>query len=87
MQKKKFDLTSDIIQVNIGEEKEYTQSVNKNTETIKEEKVKNRKKVFITIAVYEELRREYKMWCTREGLKMAEAFLRGYELLKKNNLS
>ena len=87
MQKKKFDLTSDIIQVNVGEEKEYTHSVNKNTEVIKEQQIKNRKKVFITIAVDEELRREYKMWCTREGYKMAEAFLKGYELLKKNNLS
>lgn len=88
MQKKKFDLTSDIINVDFEEidnEKVLVQNIKKTSDG-KEHKVK-KPKVLITMAVDEELRKEYKMWCTRKGLKMAEAFLKGYELLKKSDYS
>jgi hypothetical protein len=88
MQKKKFDLTSDIINVDFEEidnEKVLVQNTKKISDS-KEHKVK-KPKVLITMAVDEELRKEYKMWCTRKGLKMAEAFLKGYELLKKSDYS
>jgi hypothetical protein len=82
MQKRKFDLTSDIIQVDLGENEEnnFSQIGNR-------QKEKKNKRVLITMAVDEELRKEYKMWCTRKGLKMAEAFLKGYELLKKTDFN
>ena len=88
MQKKKFDLTSDIINVDLEEihNEEVLIQNTKKTSDSKEQKVK-KTKVLITMAVDEELRKEYKMWCTRKGLKMTEAFLKGYELLKKSDYS
>lgn len=87
MQKKKFDLTSDIIDVDLNRDEEENFSQNKNSNMYVREKEHKKKKVLITMAVDEELRKEYKMWCTQKGLKMAEAFLKGYELLKKNDFN
>ncbi len=88
MQKKKFDLTSNIIDVDLnrGEEEKFPQNRNSGYDA-REKIADRRKKVLITMAVDEELRKEYKMWCTQKGLKMAEAFLKGYELLKKGSSS
>jgi len=85
MQKKKFDLTSDIIDITLekGDKTQITEGVTSNVKEEKSDNVKT-KRVLITMAVDEELRREYKVWCTNNGLKMAEAFLKGYKLLKMN---
>lgn len=85
MQKKKFDLTSEIIDINLGGEgqKQIAVDVAPNKKENKSDDVRT-KRVLITMAVDEDLRREYKVWCTNNGLKMAEAFLMGYNLLKKN---
>lgn len=81
MKKQKFDLTSEIIK--LDENAEETQPITETTMANKVEKVMGKKKVLITMAVEEELRKKYKMWCTRRGFKMAEAFIKGFELLKK----
>lgn len=85
MQKKKFDLTSEIIDINLGGEaqKQIVVDVAPNKKENKSDDVRT-KRVLITMAVDEDLRREYKVWCTNNGLKMAEAFLMGCNLLKKN---
>jgi hypothetical protein len=88
MQKKKFDLTSDIVNVDLEKENDegiFVQNTKRNSDS--SDKQVKKKKVLISIAVDEELRKEYKMWCTSKGLKMAEAFLKGYELLKKSDFS
>ena len=76
MQKKKFDLTSEIVEVSLGEDKV------KNLESNIEIKKKN---ILMTISVEEEVRKEFKVWCARKGLKMHEAFIKGFALLKKQD--
>ena len=81
MQKKKFDLTSDVIDINLEDgRKDQLLSQSKR---IKEDEGKG-KSVLITISVDEELRKEYKTWCIKNDLKMNEAFLKGFNLLKRN---
>lgn len=76
MQKKKFDLTSDIVEVNLeGNESKKTAAVISN----------NKKNVLLTIAVDVDMRKEFKTWCARNGLKMNEAFIKGFNLLKKQD--
>ncbi len=75
MQKKKFDLTSDIVEVSL--EKSETKV------PIVLEGNKKEKKVLLTIAVDADMRKEFKTWCARNGLKMNEAFIKGFNLLKK----
>ena len=77
MQKKKFDLTSDIVEVKL-EENEFKKTVT----PISNNKKKN---VLLTIAVDEDMRKEFKTWCARNGFKMNEAFLKGFKLLKKQD--
>lgn len=73
MQKKKFDLTSDIIKVNLGEQDQ------------EQVKVDKKKSMLLTISVDEDMRKEFKTWCARKGLKMNEAFIKGFNLLKKQD--
>ena len=81
MQKKKFDLTSDIINVNLDEAMSDRHLAPK--EEIERTNIE-KKVVLVTLSVEEELRKEYKTWCASKGLKMNEAFLKGFDLLKKN---
>jgi len=76
MQKKKFDLTSDIVEVNL-EENESKKPVTLISN--------NKKNVLLTIAVDADMRKEFKTWCARNGLKMNEAFIKGFNLLKKQD--
>jgi hypothetical protein len=39
----------------------------------------------LTIAVDSDMRKEFKTWCARNGLKMNEAFIKGFNLLKKQD--
>lgn len=85
MQKKKFDLTSDIVNVNLDEAKADKGLIH---QVAKSGIITNNKKsVLITISVDTELRKEYKTWCAKNGIKMNEAFLMGFELLKKTGHS
>ncbi len=78
MPKKKYDLTSEIVTIESGEQKKFDSQVDvKNTKTI--EKQRN---VLMTISVEEDQRREFKAWCAKNGMKMNEAFLKGFALLK-----
>ena len=77
MQKKKFDLTSDIVEVKL-EENEFKKPII----SISNNKKKN---VLLTIAVDIDMRKEFKTWCARNGLKMNEAFIKGFNLLKKQD--
>lgn len=70
MQKKKYDLTSDLIKIN--EEKNIIQ-----------EKKDDIKIILLTMSIEEELRAEFKSWCARHRLKMNEAFVKGFKLLKE----
>jgi len=77
MQKKKFDLTSDIVEVKL-EENEFKKPVI----SISNNKKKN---VLLTIVVDVDVRKEFKTWCARNRLKMNEAFIKGFNLLKKQD--
>ena len=77
MQKKKFDLTAEIVNIDDdGAERDIS---------ISEAKIKppEEKKVLITMSVEESVRKEYKIWCARNGMQMKDAFIKGFELLKK----
>lgn len=76
MKKKKFDLTTDIVDI---------QNEPNKTVTISEEKKDNKKNnVLMTISVDENTRRDFKAWCANNGLKMNEAFIEGFKLLIKD---
>lgn len=77
MQKKKFDLTSDIVEVSLEESEVRAPIVLKGN--------KKEKNVLLTIAVDADMRKEFKTWCARNGLKMNEAFIKGFNLLKKQD--
>ena len=77
MQKKKFDLTSDIVEVRLEEK-----SIDEERESKKVEKRKDN--VLLTISVDTDKRTEFKTWCAKNNLKMNEAFLKGFDLLKKD---
>ena len=77
MQKKKFDLTSDIVEVKL-EENELKKPIGVSDS-------KNKKNVLLTIAVDADMRKEFKTWCARNGFKMNEAFIKGFNLLKKQD--
>lgn len=72
MRKKKFDLTSDLVEV------EHT------TQIVKENKEKN-KLVLITLSIEEARRADFKSWCARHRYKMNEAFMEGFKLLKEKH--
>lgn len=74
MKKKKYDLTSDLVNVNqedvvVLEKKPVVQASNK--------------VILLTMSIEEELRAEFKSWCARHRLKMNEAFVKGFKLLKE----
>lgn len=72
MRKKKFDLTSDLVEVS------HT------TQIVKENKEKN-KLVLITLSIEEARRADFKSWCARHRYKMNEAFMEGFKLLKERH--
>lgn len=84
MQKKKFDLTSDIVEVKL-EEKPIDEA--KNTILSKENEGAGGRKanVLLTISVDTDKRTEFKTWCAKNNLKMNEAFLKGFDLLKREH--
>jgi hypothetical protein len=74
MQKKKYDLTSDLVDLSSEEN------------IIQEKKVlipSTPKSILLTMSIDEELRAEFKSWCARHRLKMNEAFIKGFKLLKE----
>ena len=90
MQKKKFDLTSDIVNVDLEDIKMDQRSSLESSgfsskAAQKRNGVENKRAVLITISVDEEVRKEYKTWCAKRGVKMNEAFLECFELLKKQD--
>ncbi|WP_341793720.1 MULTISPECIES: hypothetical protein [unclassified Rickettsia] len=70
MQKKKYDLTSDLVKVSEGK-------------NVIQEKKEDVKIILLTMSIEEELRAEFKSWCARHRLKMNEAFIKGFKLLKE----
>jgi hypothetical protein len=70
MKKKKFDLTSSIVDVSLDKDGREKLSSKKNNTSL-------------TISIDDEKRREFKAWCADKGLKMNEAFLEAFELLKE----
>jgi hypothetical protein len=83
MTKKKFSLTSDLIEVKTEENNVISnnQSISDNS-IINKIEVKKNDQVFLTIAIDEETRAEFKIWCVKNKLKMRDAFLEGFDLLK-----
>lgn len=72
MKKKKYDLTSDLV------------DVNSELKIIKKDKAIN-KLVLITLSIEEIKRAEFKSWCARHRYKMNEAFIEGFKLLKEHH--
>lgn len=89
MQKKKFDLTSDIVDIDfkeVSQDEHLPLKKEKSAQPIQNKaNIEKKKSVLITISVDEEKRKEYKTWCAKNGLQMNEAFLEGFELLKKQD--
>ena len=82
MAKPKFDLTSDIVEVT--QESVTATPTNYHSKLEKSEtssKVYG-EQILLTIAVEKDVRDEFKVWCAQNKLKMREAFLKGFELLK-----
>ena len=81
MKKKKFDLTSDIVKVDLEE------GISNNGNKVSSDKLKDnpekKENAILTISVDVAKRTEFKTWCAKNNLKMNEAFLKGFELLKK----
>ena len=73
MQKKKYDLTSDL--VNLSSEENIIQEKKVLVPTAP-------RTILLTMSIEEELRAEFKSWCARHRLKMNEAFIKGFKLLK-----
>jgi hypothetical protein len=74
MQKKKYDLTSDLVDLSseVSRTSEQQQPI-----------ARNQKAILLTMSIDEEIRAEFKSWCARHRLKMNEAFIKGFELLKE----
>lgn len=82
MQKKKFDLTTDIVEVAGG--KEEVEAAKNNALIRNDEKTpKEVVTVLMGIQVEEDMRADYKAWCARHKMKMNEAFIKGFKLLKE----
>ena len=76
MKKRKFDLTSDIVEVSVDNGKEVTMPPDNR-------QIKNQKSnIHMTLAVEANVRNEYKAWCAKNNLQMSEAFLKAFDLLK-----
>ena len=73
MQKKKFDLTSDLVTLDNETKAESVQKI----------EVKKDKNILLTMSVDESFRAEFKSWCARHRLKMNEAVVKGFALLKE----
>lgn len=78
MKKKKYDLTSDLI--NIDHEDNLIED---NAKTDIPEKNKKDKNILLTMSVEESFRAEFKSWSARHRLKMSEAVVKGFQLLKE----
>lgn len=78
MQKKKFDLTTDIVEVGSVES-----AATVNDATFSEPMRLEPLTVMLGIQVEEQVRADYKIWCARHRMKMNEAFLKGFALLKE----
>ncbi len=77
MKKKKFDLTSDIVEVNADTADSAREERSDNRQ------LKNQKtNIHMTLAVEVTVRNEYKAWCAKNNLQMSEAFLKAFDLLK-----
>lgn len=71
MQKKKYNLTSDLI--NLDDD-----IINKENENHDKSKY-----ILLTMSVDEQFRYEFKTWCARHRMKMNEAFVKSFTLLKE----
>jgi hypothetical protein len=88
--KRKFDLSPDLVQIDSSVESpndETTEQVN--STVVDDNKLPNPvvqkiKPTLMTIGVAPEFKREYKVWCAKRGLKMQDAFIKAFELLKKH---
>lgn len=73
MQKKKYDLTSDIVDVSLeGKEQALMQSLEALSKD--QNKNNNNNNVLLTISLDAKKRNEFKAWCAKKGLKINEAF-------------
>jgi hypothetical protein len=76
MQKKKYDLTSDL--VNLSSEENI---IRREKELLPPPT--STKTILLTMSIDEDLRAEFKSWCARHRLKMNEAFIKGFKLLQQ----
>lgn len=87
MTKKKFELTSNIVEVDLDEAKNDQIQLNASASTDREIKPaqtseKQEGRALLTIAVSPDVRKEYKVFCAKKGMRMQDAFIKGFELLK-----
>lgn len=76
MQKKKYDLSSDLVDISSGEEKTlFSKELPPHHSATP--------RTALSIAIEEAERDEFKVWCARNKLKMNEAFLMAFKLLKE----
>ncbi len=81
MQKKKYDLTSELVDIT----SEPINRIMSNIPVSKNTVYSNEKKILLTMAIEEEIKADFKAWCARNKLKMTDAFIRGFKLLKEKH--
>lgn len=75
MSKKKFSLTSDLVQIEPS--KSDTNSTNKPSPI----SAPKSKRVTVTIATTEDFRTEIKTWCAKNNITLSDAFKKSFKLL------
>lgn len=90
IQKRKFDLSPDLVQIDSAIEAQPNDVIEPVGSTIVDDSklpnpaIKKIKPTLMTIGVDPVFKREYKVWCAKRGLKMQDAFIQAFELLKKH---
>lgn len=73
MSKKKFELTSEMVNLN---------ETNQEVEFVKDRPMEKAERISITIAVNRSFKSEFKAWCAINDITISEAVQKGFYLLK-----
>lgn len=84
MEKRKFDLSKDMIRLEREEEEsnfvpQYAVTPNSSEKKVEEEQVE---RLYLSLRVTEEFKKEFKIWCTYKGLKQNEAIVKIFNKIK-----
>ena len=81
MQKKKYDLTSELVDIS----SEPANILITDIPPFKKSNLPKEDKILLSISIDDDVRADFKGWCARHKLKMNEAFIKGFKLLKEKH--